>query len=141
MTEEEWLACTDPREMLEFFSSDSRFSERKARLFAVACGRRVWAWMTDERSRQAVEVCEQYADGLVGQNAVNAVRREAFSATKSPAPSSPSRDYTSVAEHAARVPLYICMNTKGGYVRRLMTAGTADCASRLAFHVRGEAAE
>src|SRR3954454_18013479 len=39
-------------------------SERKLRLFACACCRRVWTLMTDERCRNGVVVRERYEDGI-----------------------------------------------------------------------------
>jgi hypothetical protein len=64
MTEAEWLGCDDPDRMLQFLQGKA--SERKLRLFACACVRRVWGLLAEERSRKGVEVSERYADGLAG---------------------------------------------------------------------------
>jgi hypothetical protein len=36
MTEDEWLAATDPQEMLLFLRNSGKASERRLRLFAAA---------------------------------------------------------------------------------------------------------
>jgi hypothetical protein len=61
VTEVEWLACTDPGVLLR--RARFRSYRRKCRLFAVACCRRVWHLLVDERSRHAVAVAERHADG------------------------------------------------------------------------------
>jgi hypothetical protein len=60
MTESEWLACTEPEKMLEFLKAKA--SERKLRLFACACCRRIWHLLRVGESRRVVEMGEQYAD-------------------------------------------------------------------------------
>jgi len=63
MTEAEWLACADPLPMIKFLRRQA--SDRKIRLFAVACCRRVWASLEHEELREAVLKAESFADGLV----------------------------------------------------------------------------
>jgi hypothetical protein len=67
MTEQEWLASDDPQPMLAFLQESKMLTDRKARLVAAACCRRIWADVTDERSRRAVEASELYADGEVSR--------------------------------------------------------------------------
>ena len=61
MTESEWLACTDPQPMLSFLRSKA--SERKLRLFAVACCQRM-AYLLPFVEK-SLRIAEQYAEGLV----------------------------------------------------------------------------
>jgi hypothetical protein len=62
MNEAEWLAGSGPPSMLEFLRDKA--SERKLRLFACACCRRIWYLLKDKRSQQAVEFVEKCVDGL-----------------------------------------------------------------------------
>ena len=63
MNETEWLDCNDPIPMLEFLRDHQRASSRKLRLFSVACCRRIWPFLTEERNRKFVEMAECFADG------------------------------------------------------------------------------
>jgi hypothetical protein len=65
--------CLGP--MLELIRE--RTSERKMRLFGVACCRRLGKSITDVRSQQAIEVAEQFADGQIGEEQLDAVCRAA----------------------------------------------------------------
>jgi hypothetical protein len=68
VTEAEWLTFTEVDAALREFLGNA--SERKRRLFACACCRRIWHALTDPRCREAVEVAERYADGLAPDDEV-----------------------------------------------------------------------
>jgi hypothetical protein len=61
MNEKRWLASVELMPMLKFLRGKA--GTRTVRLFAVACCRRIWHLLTDDQTRQAVEVAEGYADG------------------------------------------------------------------------------
>lgn len=66
MTETEWLECTEPTPMLEFLRDIA--TERKLRLFNVACCRLIGELITDATSQRALDVAERFADGQATEN-------------------------------------------------------------------------
>jgi hypothetical protein len=78
MTEDQWQACTNPAQMLEFLKG--RASDRKLRLFSFACVRRMWGKITDPRLKAAIEVSERHADGAASDAELRAAVREAHRA-------------------------------------------------------------
>ena len=61
MTEKEWLAAGDPMPMLEFLRGKT--SERKKRLFALACCYKIIHLIPNEEAKKAVGVAERIAEG------------------------------------------------------------------------------
>ncbi|HEY7153522.1 MAG TPA: hypothetical protein VH575_06155 [Gemmataceae bacterium] len=80
MTESEWNSCTDLQKMLAFLHGTGRLTERKARLFAVAVCQTIGHFLGDERSRLAVAVAEQYAEGVVPASRLEDAQRAAWDA-------------------------------------------------------------
>lgn len=73
MTEQEWQNATEPHTMLEFLRCRGKPNERKLRLFAVACSRRMGNWI-DALGRHAVDVAERFADGFATPEELRAAR-------------------------------------------------------------------
>lgn len=83
MTEQEWLACTDPIPMLNLVRGpvsvktrevygrevpcegyfDRKTSDRKLRLFSCACFRRLWHLLDDDHCKRLVEAGQRYGGG------------------------------------------------------------------------------
>ncbi len=76
MNESEWLECTEPFAMLEFLKGN--ISDRKLRLFACACCRRIWNFIADERSKNAVIAAESFAENSITALELNRTRTIAF---------------------------------------------------------------
>jgi hypothetical protein len=80
MTEAEWLACDDLRALLDYYAVKA--SQRKLRLFAAACCRRIWPLFTDRWSREAVETAEGFADGTADRHDFAVARETAEEACR-----------------------------------------------------------
>ena len=81
MTESEWLGD----DHLPLLTAVQIYyvvtaTERKKRLLACACCRAIWGVVRDERSRAAVELAEQAADGLVPERVLDQVSGSAWEA-------------------------------------------------------------
>jgi hypothetical protein len=86
-----WLACEDPTPMMRFLrrgwvapqevleSPQGRAYDRKARLFTIACCRRLWPLLDEPLLREAVLTAARHADGQATDQemraAVQATRR------------------------------------------------------------------
>src|SRR5438105_2975029 len=75
MRETEWSVCSDPEVMLQFLHE--RFSERRFRLFAVACCRSIWNLLVDQRSRKAIDLLERFAEGQASREELLAAQEDA----------------------------------------------------------------
>ena len=85
VTEAEWLASDDlllVLETLEPWAADEEVSDRKLRLFACACCRRMWHLLTDETRQHTVELAERYADGEATEEEIIDRRRMTFLGTE-----------------------------------------------------------
>ena len=78
MTQTEWLGCNDSVPMVNFL--EGKMSERKLRLFTCACCRRVEHLLRYPRSKRALQIAEQFAEGAVSAEERQRASRSAKSA-------------------------------------------------------------
>jgi hypothetical protein len=77
--EAQWLTWPDPQALLGFLRTTGA-DERKLRLFACACCRRVWHLAASRRSMEAVDTVERYLDRLPGGERLPAARTAGWAA-------------------------------------------------------------
>jgi hypothetical protein len=75
MTEDQWLVGTDPAPMLEFLHG--RGSDRKLRLFAIACCLCSRQLVRNRDHRLALDLATHFADGQVTEPELAAAHRQA----------------------------------------------------------------
>ena len=88
-----WLKCRNPGWMLWALNKLGQLDQKRARLFAVKCVREtplkdglvVWDLLTDQRSRDAVDVAERFANCAATESELLAARSAAESAARSAA--------------------------------------------------------
>jgi hypothetical protein len=114
VTEADWLGGGDLVALVKHLRG--RASERKLRLFACACCRRLWHLLGDARSRAAVEMAERYADGLATEVELAAVHVEAGAAV----PAQPAS--WSAASHAAYL-AFVTAAAHAPYAARQVAGG------------------
>lgn len=77
MTEDTWLAG-DLKKALKYLHR--RASERKRRLFSIACCRRVWQLLNGPQCHAALDVAEGYCDGFVSIDDLSEAESQALEA-------------------------------------------------------------
>jgi len=96
MTEQEWLACEDPKKLLAFLRS--RTSKRKLRLFAAGSVRPLLQFLVDSRSAEAVTLSEIVADDEKNAGRLAAAHQAAWAVL----PHLPSDIHVTAARAAGR---------------------------------------
>jgi len=72
----DWSDCNDPWRMLPLLRGYA--SDRKFRLFAIECCRPLKVLLRDDRSFWALEICEQFAEGVASIESLQKAYVESF---------------------------------------------------------------
>ncbi|AMV25589.1 hypothetical protein VT84_14425 [Gemmata sp. SH-PL17] len=105
MTEAYWLTCVDPGELLRSARRKKKLlTDRKFRLFAVACARSVRPLLASDNGRRAVEVAERYADGSATTHEMSVAQLDAIR------DSAEAEDLGGASEYKANQALFAAIN-------------------------------
>jgi hypothetical protein len=83
MTEDEWLASEDADSLHSRLAKSQR-NDRKTRLWAVGCCRRVWHLLNAKWLRRAAEIAEEFADGAITATELHACSQRAWDCNHNP---------------------------------------------------------
>ncbi len=119
-----WQSSADPEPMLAFLRG--RTSDRKLRLFACACCRRLSHLLVDD-TLAALEIAEQFAEGLVDPEQRKRVRERSFEAAW--------LDHDEAQSHRGPAKACVC-----DALKRNAHDAAVNCAAR-AWHVSPDAAD
>src|SRR5262249_42567173 len=117
MTEQEWLACTDLPLLIKILRANGQ--DRKLRLFACACVRRLGKELLSAQVREgvkAIEVAERFADGYASAQELAAAYhtgQSAWSAAEMAWASMISGGMAVALQEASSAALYVVMHTPG----------------------------
>src|SRR5262245_16451659 len=101
MTKREWLKCKEPALLMKVL--EEKASNRKLRLFMCGCCRQLGPVLADPQAIKAIELSEQFADGLVDKATLVKIRRRAEKARVE----GNLKDYQSIASLAAVIATWI----------------------------------
>jgi len=75
MNDSEWDTCSDPSKLLKCLRGMGKVSERKLRLFAIACCQFLLSEQPDGLLRHGIETAERYAEGRSSKAALKRTRQ------------------------------------------------------------------
>lgn len=133
MTEAEWLTASDPEPMLAFLRGKA--SDRKLRLFAVACCRRVLTDFSADDCLAAAEASEQFADGLISVERLDLLSIAAEEAWKDTV-----HEPRGEGDNVARAASYCSSPALGAVLFAVTLAAQATHVSRQSEHAKQSSA-
>jgi hypothetical protein len=130
MTETEWLACNNPNDMVRFLWDSGKLSERKARLFAVACCLSCfWYRLLDDPLKIATGVAARHAEGLAEAQEVI----EAEAAARAVAETLKQKDDEDRADFSARRSEFLAYDSDAAAVATLALNAPRSAASTSTY--------
>jgi len=108
MTESEWLTSTRLKSLTDYLLREKVVSQRKLRLYAIACCRRVEHLFSHPEVRKALDAAERFAEGAIKPGTLNTWRKRVWEAR-----GADFQPTASAANRAAEAVVLACQTTSG----------------------------